>query len=259
MSREEGGAVLVTGAGRGLGRGIALELAAAGFNVAVNYRGDKESAQETVRECGRRAPAKGRFAALCADIAREEDRSRLIKETLAEFGAIHSLVNNAGIAPRRREDITRAGEESFDEIMRTNLKGPHFLTQAVVRQWLGQENPGRCIVFVSSVSAVSASVNRGDYCMSKAALAMAAQLWAARLAGEGIGVYEIRPGIMETDMTAAVHKKYDALIAEGAVPQRRWGRPEDIGRAVRSLVSGDFAFSTGTVMYSDGGLHIPRL
>lgn len=274
LGRRKRGAVLVTGGGRGIGRGIALELAAGGFDVAVNYRGNREAAQRTVRECFQRAPGGGRFAALGADISRAEDRRRLIEETLEVFGGIHSLVNNAGIAPGDRRDMTEAGEESFDEIMGTNLKGPYFLTQAVVREWLSEEGVedgrgstgergpkvrGRCIVFVTSVSAVSASVNRGDYCVSKAALSMAARLWALRLAAEGIGVYELRPGIMETDMTAGVRERYDALIAEGLVPRGRWGRPEDAGRAVRGLLGGDFEFSTGTVIHSDGGLHIPRL
>lgn len=268
------GAVLVTGASRGLGRGIALELAAAGYSVAINFRRNREAAERTVAACEEVASArnhgsdpKPRFVPVQGDIAVAADRERLIEETIEHFGAVGSLVNNAGIAPDTRADITEASEESFERIVRTNLQGPYFLTQAVVRRWLAEEKTGASdtvaprhhIVFVTSISAATASVNRGDYCISKAGLAMASQLWAARLANERINVYEVRPGIMETDMTSGVKEKYDALIAEGLVPQQRWGRPEDIGRIVRSVLDGDFAFSSGAVMYADGGFNISRL
>jgi NAD(P)-dependent dehydrogenase (short-subunit alcohol dehydrogenase family) len=189
----------------------------------------------------------------------------LVDETLATFGRIDALVNNAGIAPRVRADILDSAPESFEELIRTNLQGPHFLTQLVARLWLRGEQPaarsqhGRKIVFVTSVSADTASVQRGDYCLSKAGLAMSAQLWAARLAEAGIQVVELRPGIMATDMTAGVKEKYDALLATGLVPQRRWGTPEDVGRAVRSILADDFPFSTGAVIPIDGGLHLRRL
>lgn len=305
--QERARTVLVTGASRGLGRGIALALAAAGYSVAINYRGNRDAAEKTAAECARLAAdgdtiaggdnskdgrdSKGGddttgsntskerplFLPIQADVAIREDRERLIAETLTAFGSIHALVNNAGMAPRVRADITEASEESFEELLRTNLQGPYFLTQAVVRHWLATTGPAapsaagpnsavaasgappRSIVFITSISAATASVSRGEYCVSKAGLAMAAQLWAARLAAEGIGVYEVRPGIMATDMTAGVRDKYDALIAEGLVPQRRWGTPEDLGRAVRALVDGDFAYSTGSVIYSDGGFHLSRL
>lgn len=272
MMAESRRTVLVTGAGRGLGRGIAMELAAAGYNVAINYRGNRAAAEETVHDCtgiaastisdGESSP---RYIPIQADIAVREEREKLVNETISTFGSIDALINNAGVAPRVRADITEASEESFEELMRTNLQGPYFLTQGVVRHWLGTPRateaaiPPRSIVFITSISANTASINRGEYCVSKAGLAMASQLWATRLADEGIGVYEIRPGIMATDMTAGVREKYDSLIAEGLVPQRRWGTPEDVGRAVRAIVDGDFAYSTGSVIYTDGGFHLSRL
>lgn len=257
---------LVTGGGRGLGRGIALELAAAGFSVAINYAGNRSTAEETVALCRSRATSpRQAFSALQADIGSAVDRQRLLDETLACFSRIDALVNNAGIAPRIRADILEATLESFEELIRTNLQGPHFLTQLVARLWLKGEQAapppeqGRKIVFVTSVSADTASLQRGDYCLSKAGLAMSAQLWATRLAEAGIQVVELRPGIMATDMTVGVKEKYDALLATGLVPQRRWGTPEDVGRAVRSILANDFPFSTGAVIPIDGGFHLRRL
>jgi NAD(P)-dependent dehydrogenase (short-subunit alcohol dehydrogenase family) len=174
-----------------------------------------------------------------------------------QFGRLDVLVNNAGIAPKVRADILEAGEESFDEIIRTNLKGPYFLTQAAAR-WMIEQKSG-CIINVSSISATVASVNRGDYCISKAGVAMATQLWAARLGEFGINVYEVRPGVIKTDMTAPVTAKYDKLFAEGLAPQRRWGTPEDVGKVVASLARGDFPYSTGAVVMVDGGLTVQRL
>lgn len=275
------GAVIVTGASRGLGRGVALELAAAGYSVVINYRGDAAAAQRTAADCAAAAaglshgPDTPRFPVVQADVSVAADRERLVATAIDEFGEIRALVNNAGIAPRERNDIVDATEASFEEVLRTNLQGPYFLSQLVARHWLAgseagdaadssasggtQPGPHRAIVFVTSISATTVSINRGEYCVSKAGLSMAAQLWATRLAPHGIGVYEIRPGIMETDMTSGVREKYDRLIADGLVPQKRWGRPEDIGRAARAFISGDFAFSPGAVLYSDGGLTIPRL
>jgi NAD(P)-dependent dehydrogenase (short-subunit alcohol dehydrogenase family) len=257
--------LLVTGASRGLGRGVAVEAAAEGLSIAVNYASNREAAEETIALC-RRAARSGsqQFVAIAADIGRREDRERLVAETLAAFGRVDALVNNAGIAPRVRADITDASEESFEEVLRTNLQGPYFLTQRVARHWLEKRYPaalpgGFKIVYVTSISATTASVNRGDYCISKAGLAMASKLWSARLAAEGVQVLELRPGIMATDMTAGVKAKYDALIADGLVPQRRWGTPEDVGRAVRAILAGAFPFSTGEVIYLDGGFHISRL
>jgi NAD(P)-dependent dehydrogenase (short-subunit alcohol dehydrogenase family) len=261
---------LVTGGSRGLGRGICLELARAGFSVAVNYRGNREAADHTVKSCQELAGSDETqaFYPVQGDVALRNDRDRMVDTVFERFGGLNLLVNNAGIAPPERADIAEASEESYDAVLDTNLKGPYFLTQLVAQRWLadgavgGEHRPraaGRAIVFVTSISAATVSLNRGEYCLSKAGLAMASQLWAARLAEIDVPVVEIRPGIMETDMTSGVKQKYDALIAEGLVPQRRWGTPEDIGRAVRSVAVGDFSFSTGAVMYADGGFHISRL
>jgi NAD(P)-dependent dehydrogenase (short-subunit alcohol dehydrogenase family) len=188
----------------------------------------------------------------------------MVAETLSTLGRLDGLVNNAGMAPRVRADILEASEESFDELIAVNLKGPYFLSQLVARHWLQHQEPSRLrgghkLVFVTSVSAYMASVNRGEYCVSKAGLAMAAKLWAARLAAADIQVFEVRPGIMATDMTAGVKEKYDRLIAEGLVPQGRWGTAEDVGRAVAALLAGSLPFSTGDVLNVDGGLHLQRL
>jgi len=256
---------LVTGASRGLGRGIALELSQAGFSVGINYAGNLKAAEETREACWQIAPSKTqRFEIFQADIGKREDRERLVREVWNAFGQIDALVNNAGMAPRVRADILEASEESFEELMRVNLQGPYFLTQRIARRWV-EEKPtpriagGFKIVFVTSISADTASVQRGEYCISKAGLAMAVKLWASRLAEVGIQVYEIRPGIMATDMTSAVKGKYDALIEQGLVPQKRWGTPEDVGKAVRSLLEGDFPLSTGSVIHVDGGFHVSRL
>jgi len=257
--------VLVTGASRGIGRGIAVELAREGYSVAVNYARNVEAAEETVRLCREVASTQDlQFEAFQGDVGARDSREALVGAVTDRFGELDALVNNAGMAPRERNDIVEATEESFEELMRVNAQGPYFLTQSVVRRWLSTDAPsripsGRKIVFVSSVSAYTVSTNRGEYCVSKAALSMATQLWAARLAPENIQVYEIRPGITRTDMTSAVREKYDALIAEGLVPQRRWGEPADNGRAVVAFLRGDFAFSTGAFVYTDGGLTIPRL
>jgi NAD(P)-dependent dehydrogenase (short-subunit alcohol dehydrogenase family) len=256
---------MVTGAGRGLGRGIALQLAAAGCSVAINYLRNRAAANQTVALCRRAAVSRAqRFHAFAADIGTAPGRVSLVAAVRKEFGRIDALVNNAGMAPRVRSDLTEATEESFDELIRVNLKGPYFLTQTVVRYWLTAKPRPRLpggfkVIFVTSVSAGTASVDRGDYCLSKAGLAMAAQLWAARLAGAGIQVFELRPGIMATDMTAGVRKKYDKLIASGLVPQNRWGTAQDTGLAVRSIIAGHFPFSTGAVIPIDGGLHLRRL
>jgi NAD(P)-dependent dehydrogenase (short-subunit alcohol dehydrogenase family) len=258
-------AVLVTGASRGLGRGIAEALAAEGFDVAIHYATNRAAAGETEAACRKRATHAGqRFVLVGGNVAIAADRHRIVSETLAGLGRIDALVSNAGMAPRVRADILEATEASFDELVAVNLKGPYFLAQEVARHWL--ERPGQSrlpsgykLVFVSSISASMASVNRGDYCVSKAGLAMAARLWATRLATEGVQVFEVRPGIMQTDMTAGVKDKYDRMIAAGLVPQGRWGTAEDVGRTVGALVKDGFPFSTGDVIYVDGGLHLERL
>jgi len=257
--------VLVTGASRGLGRGIAVQLAADGCSVAINYVGNRGAAQETAALCRRASGSAGqKFPTIQADVGSGADRARLVAETLSKLGRIDALVNNAGIAPRARADLAEATEESFEELIRVNLQGPYFLTQAVARHWLGRRPKpalpsGHKVVFVTSISAETASVDRGDYCVSKAGLSMAAQLWAARLAGEGIQVVEVRPGIMATDMTAGARRKYDGLLAAGLVPQGRWGTPKDVGLAVGAVVAGRLPFSAGAVVAVDGGFHIRRL
>ena len=263
--QEKAPVALVTGASRGLGRGIATELAGRGYSVAINYAGNAAAAEDAVAECKKESIRDGQaFAPVQADIGSGEDRARLVAQTLEKFGRIDALVNNAGVGPIVRADITELSEESFDRVIGVNLKGAFFLTQAVINHWLeSRQEPvltgGFKVVFIGSISADTVSVNRAEYCMAKAALAMASQCWAVRTAGEGIQVYEIRPGIMETDMTSGVKDKYDSLIAEGLVPQNRWGLPQDVGRAVRSLLDGDWAFSTGSAVYVDGGFNIKRL
>jgi NAD(P)-dependent dehydrogenase (short-subunit alcohol dehydrogenase family) len=259
--------VLVTGASRGIGRGIAIELARLGFSIAINYARSQQAALECKRLCRRAAPrdAESSFEIFQADISKAQDRARLLKAVQERFTWIDLLVNNAGVAPTVRVDLLQANEESFDRLMNTNLRGPYFLTQAVANFWIAglNERPEKSakpkIVNISSVSAYAPSVNRGDYCMSKAALSMMTQLFAARLAQYGINVYEIRPGIVLTDMTGPVKEKYDAMISDGLTPLARWGTPQDVGRAVVAIAEDRFAFSTGEVFNVDGGFHIRRL
>jgi 3-oxoacyl-[acyl-carrier protein] reductase len=254
---------LVTGASRGIGRGIAVELARAGCRVAINYAGNADAAAEAlalVRAAG------GDGFVVQGDIAVASDRERLVQETIAQFGRLDVLVNNAGVAPKVRADLLDAGEESFDRLFAINLKGPYFLSQLVAKQMLAQSPDtagfrGR-IINITSISVYTASINRGDYCMVKAGLAMMTKLFADRLANDGINVYEIRPGVIATDMTGGVKEKYDKLILQderGITPIRRWGKPEDIGRAVRAIAEDRFPFSTGAVFDVDGGFHLHRL
>lgn len=254
---------LVTGASRGIGRGIAIELAKAGFRVAVNYAGNAAAAAEALSLV---KAAGGDGFIVQGDISVAADRERLVVETITHFGRIDLLVNNAGVAPSVRADLLDAGEESFDRLFAINLKGPFFLTQTVAKQMLKQAPDGEGfrgrIVNITSISVYTASVNRGDYCMVKAGLAMMTKLFADRLGNEGINVYEIRPGVIATDMTGAVKAKYDKLILEnepGITPIRRWGKPEDIGRAVRAIGEDRFPFTTGTAFDVDGGFHLQRL
>jgi len=251
---------LITGAGRGIGRGIAEALAAEGIDVAVNYVRNVEAAREAV-EAVRAAGARGE--AIQGDVSIPEDRRRLIDGVREAFGRLDILVNNAGMGPRERVDILDATEESFDEVLRVNLKGPYFLTQLAAK-WMIEEkraHPDRMymIVNIASISSYTSSPSRGEYCISKAGMSMMTKLYADRLAGDGIRVYEIRPGIIATDMTARVREKYDGLIADGLTPIRRWGEPEDVGRAVAALARGHFPFSTGEVLNVDGGFHLHRL
>lgn len=254
---------LVTGASRGIGRGIAIELGRAGCRVAINYAGNAEAATAAltlVRAAG------GDGITVQGDVSVAADRARLVAETMKNFGRVDLLVNNAGVAPKVRADLLEADEESLDRLFAINLKGPFFLSQLVAKAML-QQSPdaegfrGR-IVNITSISVYAASINRGDYCMVKAGLAMMTKLFADRLANDGINVYEIRPGVVATDMTSGVKAKYDKLILHderGITPIRRWGKPEDVGRAVRAIAEDRFPFSTGAVFDVDGGYHLHRL
>ena len=260
-------AALITGASRGIGRGIAIGLARLGYGVAINYVTRREAAEECAALCLQAAPpnSQARFEPIQADVSRGEDRARLLEFACDRFGWIDLLVNNAGVAPRTRADLLQATEESFDYVLATNLKGPYFLTQAVANFWvenLSKLSPERHkpkIVNITSVSAYAASVNRGDYCLAKAALSMMTKLFAIRLAEYGIPVFEIRPGIVATDMTSAVKEQYEGRISEGLTPIRRWGTAEDVGRAVAAIAEERFPFSTGEVINVDGGFHLERL
>ena len=248
---------LVTGGTRGIGLGIARALAAEGWELALCGVRSSDDVRATIEELG------GRVQYFQADVSSRQDRARLAAAVSERWGAVNALVNNAGRAPRVRADLLEAEEDSFEELVRVNLQGPYFLTQALARQMVARKAAdaafqGR-IVFVTSVSAEMVSTARGEYCVTKAGLAMASRLFAARLAASGIQVYEVRPGIIATDMTAGVRGVYDARITDGLVPEGRWGQPGDVGRAVAALVRGDLPYATGSVIHVDGGLAIPRL
>jgi len=251
---------LVTGGTRGIGFGVAAALARDGFDLVVCGVREEHEAQASLDALR----SLGADVLYCAcDVGSPEARAAMIKQTRAHYGRLHVLVNNAGVAPKQRLDVLDATEDSFAWVMKTNLQGPYFLTQTVARWMIEQKKsdnswPG-CIINVSSISATIASVSRGEYCVSKAGVSMATQLWATRLGEFDIPVYEVRPGVTATDMTSGVKEKYDKLIADGLCVQRRWGLPEDVGRAVASLARGDFPYSTGQVIMVDGGLTIPRL
>ncbi len=247
---------LVTGASRGIGRAIAVALAKNGFDVVMNYAKNVAAAEEAKREI----ESSGRRAHLVqADVASTTDRRKLVDESLTALGRIDLLVNNAGVAPDVRADLLDATEESFDRLIDTNLKGPYFLTQLVARHMVKNKIAGK-IITISSISAYTASINRGDYCVSKAGLSMMTRLFASRLAQHGINVYEIRPGVVETDMTAGVKARYDQLINhEDLTPIRRWGLPDDVARAVVAIAGDLLPFSTGEVINVDGGFHLRRL
>src|SRR4030095_10077021 len=256
---------LVTGASRGIGRAIAIELARMGCDVMINYFSNQSAAEDAQEQAKSVAPEGTRIEICRADIADVADRERLIEETKTSFGRLDFLINNAGIASDKRVDLLNASEASFDHLIKVNLKGPYFLSQAVARWMIEQKKAGAipdyspAIINITSVSAFAASPERGDYCVSKAGLAMMTKLFAIRLADEGINVYEIRPGVIETDMTAKVKDKYDRMIADGLTPIKRWGRGEDVGRAVAAIASGSLPFSTGEVINVDGGFHLRRL
>jgi NAD(P)-dependent dehydrogenase (short-subunit alcohol dehydrogenase family) len=251
---------LVTGSSRGIGRGIAIALGRLGWRVVVNYAGNQAAAAECVALV---AEAGGEARAVQGDVSVAGDRAALVDAACRWGGRLDLLVNNAGIAPSVRADLLEAGEESFDRLLAVNLKGPYFLTQAVAKRMIAQDPDaagGRGqIVTISSVSAYAASTNRGDYCVAKAGLGMMTALYAARLAEHGVRVYEVRPGVIATDMTGPVKAKYDALIAGGLSPIRRWGQPDDVARAVTAIARGDLPFSTGEVINVDGGFHLRTL
>ncbi|HEV7350083.1 3-ketoacyl-ACP reductase [Telluribacter sp.] len=251
---------LVTGGSRGIGLGIAKALAREGYNLAINGVRPEEAAQETLDELR----GLGAEVVYCqGNIAVAEDRAKVIDTAYQAFGQLNVLVNNAGIAPRQRLDLLETTPESYREVMQTNLEGPFFFTQAVAKRMAEarQANPGfqATIVFVTSISATVASINRGEYCISKAGLAMTSSLFAVRMAEYGVPVYEVRPGIIATDMTSKVQEKYDQLFENGLALQPRWGTPEDIGKAVAALTRGDFPYSTGQIIGVDGGMLIDRL
>ncbi len=250
---------IVTGGSRGIGLAIARQLAGDGYNIAILATREKEACREALDAL---ESEQAKVLYVQGNVEHREDRERLVLETVQAFGAIHILVNNAGVAPKTRGDLLEMSEESWDRVLDINLKAAMFLTQAVAMQMLRQESAdGRrgTIINISSVSAEFSSVNRGEYCVSKAGVSMLTKLYAHRLAGDGIYVHEIRPGIIETDMTGGVHARYDAMIRDGAFPIARWGTPQDIAKAVSALASEQFSYSTGNCIEVDGGFHIRRL
>lgn len=253
---------VVTGGSRGIGRGIVLELAHLGFHIVIHSRTDGPAGAETEKLALERGASS--ITRLQADISDLNQCDRLVQDVFDKFGRCHVWVNNAGIAPDVRADLLDMTVQSWDKVLNTNLRGPFFLSQRVARMML-ESNVDRSstdpshLIFVTSVSSIMASIQRGEYCVSKAGLSMVARLFASRLAAERIVVTEIQPGIIASDMTLAVQEKYDRLIADGLVPQLRWGTPEDIGRAVASIASGHLNFGTGSVLRVDGGLTIPKL
>jgi 3-oxoacyl-[acyl-carrier protein] reductase len=257
---------LVTGAGQGIGRGIALCLAAAGYDIIANdLFADPSNLEKGVYEVQQRVEELGhQCLPVQGDVSNRDDHRKIVAAALERFGGIDVLVNNAGVAQKVRADALEMSEESYDRLMTINARGPIFLTQEVAKQMLKQVEAGDrpqkpVIVFNTSISAEVSSTARMEYCISKAALSMAARVFAHRLADADICVFEVRPGIIFTDMTSVVKEKYDKLIAEGLVPQARWGLPDDIGRAVVGLAKGYFAYSTGQIIEIGGGMGIPRL
>jgi NAD(P)-dependent dehydrogenase (short-subunit alcohol dehydrogenase family) len=259
MTTSTSKTAFITGGSRGIGFGIAKALAHDGWRIVINGLRPESDVRDAIHELRQRA----RTIYCRGDVARAADRAACLDRIREEFGRLDLLVNNAGIAPPARDDILQASEASFDKVFDVNLKGPYFLTQAVARWMIEQRQADPafdgCIINISSISAEVASVNRGDYCMARAATSMATKLWAVRLAEFGVRVYEIRPGIIATDMTAGVKDKYDKLIADGLTLEPRWGAPEDIGRAAAALARGDFPYATGQVVTIAGGMTLGRL
>lgn len=252
---------VITGASRGIGRAVAISLAAEGYDIAAIARSVDSEGMEILRPAVEKNG--GQFFPIGLDISCTGCHKEVVSNILERYGRIDVLVNNAGVAPLQRNDLLDMTEESYERVMNINLKGPVFLAQKVAKEmiWLKQQVPEYrpVIIFVTSVSSVRSSPNRAEYCISKSGLSMASTIFADRLSNEGILVFEIRPGVISTDMTAKMKDKYDKLISEGLVPQKRWGFPEDIGRAVASISRGDWNFSTGMVFEISGGLNIHRL
>jgi len=251
---------LITGGSRGIGLGIAKCLAKEGYDLAINGVRDESAVTKTLDELR----SHGIKVIYCqGDISSENSRKSIVENVRKEFGQLNLLINNAGVAPKERNDILKATEESFDYVIGTNLKGTYFLTQSVANWMVEQKQANAdysgCIITVSSVSATVASVNRGEYCIAKAGLGMVTQLYSARLGEYQIPVYEIRPGVIATDMTSGVKAKYDAMFENGLAVQARWGLPDDVGKAAAALCRGDFPYSTGQVIMVDGGMTIQRL
>jgi 3-oxoacyl-[acyl-carrier protein] reductase len=251
---------LITGGSRGIGFGIAVQLAAIGFDLAINGTRLPNDVEEVIQKL----KDLGNDVIYCrGNISSSTDRENIIRQVKEHFGKLHVLINNAGVAPKERKDVLDATEESFDDVISTNLKGPYFLMQKAAAWMIEQKKNDQefkgCIINISSISAMVASVNRGEYCISKAGISMATKLFAVRLGEFNIPVFEVRPGVIRTDMTAGVKEKYDKLIEEGLCVQQRWGEPEDVGKVVASLAKSDFMYSTGQVITVDGGLTIPRL
>lgn len=260
MKKDMKQVALVTGGTRGIGLGIAVELAKEGIHLAVSGMRQEEKVSAVLDQLR----TFGIEVIYCrGDVGVAADRKGVIQKVREKFGQLNFLVNNAGVAPKERLDLLEATEESFEEVMKTNLQGPYFLTQEVSRWLVEQKSKDSgffgAIINISSVSATIASVNRGEYCVSKAGMAMMTSLFATRLGEHDIPVYEIRPGVIDTDMTAGVRPKYDRLFSEGLSPQARWGKPSDVGKIVKALVTGLLPYSTGAVIMADGGLTIPRL
>ncbi len=251
---------LVTGGSRGIGLGIAEELALAGYNLAINGIREEEDIRETLDELRTHGTA---VIYTRGDISIGDNRLSIFNQVIQSFGHLNLLVNNAGVAPAQRMDILEATEQSYDRVLDINLKGPYFFTQLIAKHMVEQKmkDPGfhATIINVSSISATMASTNRGEYCISKAGVAMSTKLWAVRLGAYEIPVYEIQPGVIDTDMTSGVKDKYDRLIADGLCVQKRWGLPADVGKVAASMATGSMPYSTGQVVLVDGGLTIPRL
>jgi 3-oxoacyl-[acyl-carrier protein] reductase len=250
---------LITGGARGIGLGIARLLAEAGFDLALN---GVRSADQVVDVLGS-FPADRKVVYCQGDVGNGSDRGSIVEQVRENFGRLDVLVNNAGITSPGRKDLLEADEAGFDRVFDVNLKGPYFLTKDCANWMIDQlgEFPDRTpsVINISSISAEFVSVNRGDYCLSKAAMGMATKLWAVRLAEFGINVYEVQPGVIQSDMTAGVTEKYDRLIEEGLTLEPRWGTPEDVGRAVTTLATGQIPYATGQVLYVDGGMRVGRL